>query len=343
MPGGSGRRLLVVVGRELCLFSSIDASRIPAKQRREFIELAVRRASPFPDPEYDLTWFGAHAAIWYWPRSRVTALLGNDFQPDSPMLAESGFVPPSTDTNGAELLRLEQGYNGRIWDQQHLLADRWWPDIPSQAEWTIFLRSAGQPASDLPEVSETQYQTQSWFQRTGARRTGLIGASGWLKPAAIALASIGCLLVGLELGSGLRGVTDLRTAEQTRSQLGTQVDAVFAARSEAEANAAELIELLQLRPIQTQSALLAEVRNVMPTTNWQINNWAQPEPGKLEVAFIMPDAAPDALVSAWEASPMFDSVSANIDSNSAQRIVIRAKVMPSLPALQQDAPAEVTP
>lgn len=343
LPGGASRRLLILVGRELCLFSSIDASRIPTKQRREFIELAIRRSAPFSDPEYDLTWFGSHAAIWYWPRSRVTALLGADAPTDSPMLAEAGFITPAADTNSVQLLQLEYGYNGRIWDQQRLLADRWWRDIPDQAEWTAFVRSAGLQASAIPDISQAQYQQKSWFQRTGARRSGIGSASDWLKPAAIALASLGCLAIGLELGAGLRGVTDLHSAEQARNQLGTQVEAVFAARAEAETNASELIELLRLRPMQTQSALLAEIRNVMPTSNWQINNWAQPEPGKLEVAFIMPDATPEALVNAWEASPIFDSVTANIDSNSAQRIVVRAKILPSLSALQQDPPVEAVP
>ncbi|PJK14737.1 hypothetical protein CO613_04490 [Lysobacteraceae bacterium NML07-0707] len=244
---------------------------------------------------------------------------------------------------GVELLQLEHGYNGRVWDQQRLLADRWWRDIPDQAEWTTFVRSAGLSASTIPDISQAQYQQQSWFQRTGARRSGIGSSSGWLKPTAIALISLGCLTVGLQLGAGLRGITDLHGAEQARDQLDTQVEAVLVAKAEAEANASELLELLRLRPIQTQSTLLAEVRNVMPTSNWQINNWTQPEPGKLEVAFIMPDATPDALVSAWEASSMFSSVSANIDSNSAQRIVVRAKILPSFQVLQQYSPMETAP
>ena len=37
--------MLTLVGRELCLFLHVDASRVPARQRDAFLALAIRRAA----------------------------------------------------------------------------------------------------------------------------------------------------------------------------------------------------------------------------------------------------------------------------------------------------------
>ena len=39
--------MLALVGRELCLFLHVDATRVPAKQRAGYVALMVRRAAPF--------------------------------------------------------------------------------------------------------------------------------------------------------------------------------------------------------------------------------------------------------------------------------------------------------
>src|SRR5690606_22739992 len=101
--GGGVGGTLALVGRELCLFLVVDASRVPPKQRAAFIGHAVRRAAPFPDPEHDVLWCGSHAAIWYWSRDRVRELVGMPARPRAEALYRGD--PPAGDTT--ELLAWE--------------------------------------------------------------------------------------------------------------------------------------------------------------------------------------------------------------------------------------------
>src|SRR5690606_10895545 len=128
---------LALVGRELCLFLVVDASRVPPKQRAAFIGHAVRRAAPFPDPEHDVLWCGSHAAIWYWSRDRVRELVGMPARPRAEALYRGD--PPAGDTT--ELLAWEAitpdgaspVFEARVWRKGALLASRWWSAPPEQA------------------------------------------------------------------------------------------------------------------------------------------------------------------------------------------------------------------
>ena len=72
LPGGAGAGMLTLVGRELCLFLPVDASRVPARQRESYLALAVSRAAPFADPAHDALWSDGHAAAWYWSATPPT-------------------------------------------------------------------------------------------------------------------------------------------------------------------------------------------------------------------------------------------------------------------------------
>ncbi|MCW0205677.1 MAG: hypothetical protein OJK14_01185, partial [Achromobacter sp.] len=130
LGGGEGDSTLFLVGRELCLFIALDAGKVPVKQRKAFAALAVRRAAPFPDPEFDVAWSpSGSAAIWYWSRARVNALATREPGRRKRFVAEALYAG-SPLAQGVELLHYPTGLEARVWKNSNLVASRYWADLP---------------------------------------------------------------------------------------------------------------------------------------------------------------------------------------------------------------------
>ena len=185
IPGGEAKQLQVLVGRELCLFLSVDATRVPAKQRASFIALAVRRAAPFPDPAHEAAWSGAHAGVWYWSRSRVAELLGPQPLRVARVVPEAQYCGEPM-AEGAQLLALARGFEGRAWKDAGLVADRWWAVPPSGEDWAAFLRGAGLRVMELPDAVEAPIGQTPWAQQRQGTRLALDDAGTWLRRGAVA-------------------------------------------------------------------------------------------------------------------------------------------------------------
>ena len=316
----------VVVGRELCLFLAVDAARIPAKQRANYLALAVRRAAPFPDPMHEAAWSGGQAGVWFWSRARATELLGPQplrvarFTPE-PLLTGQ---PPEEDS--VQLLALAQGFEGRVWRRGTLAADRWWAQHPSEPEWATFLRGAGLPVAATPEAVDAPIGQVPWVQQRRGARLALDDAGTWIRRGATAAGALACLAVGFESGAGLRGLTDVIATRRASQQLDAPLTRILQARTDAEGEAEELQRLLTLRAPQGQAALLAEVKRIMPAQDWSIVYWNQPAIDRLEVTFEMATPDTTALVAAWESSPMFTDVSSSVE-NAAKRVVLKARIV----------------
>ena len=79
-------------------------------------------------------WRDGHAQVWLTSSQKVP---GVDFLPSSIFYGE-------VEHDGAELLELPQGFEGRFWKAGALVSSRFWTLAPSPEEWMIFLRGAGQ-------------------------------------------------------------------------------------------------------------------------------------------------------------------------------------------------------
>ncbi len=323
--------MLVLVGRELSLFLHVDAGAVPLKQRAGFVALEVRRAAPFADPEHDVIWFGSHAAVWYWSRSRAHALLGEPARRVRTR-AESAYRGESVDGNAVELLALAvpdadgspfvAGYDARLWRDGYIAASRWWPQEPSTADWQAFLRGGGMdPARPAPSPTDTILREQplnGGFQPqalTGQLRTQLPRLAS----------AAGALVLGM-LGWQLAGVlgvsSEINEVEQQTVPLEQRLETIIDARARADAAAATIDELLALRPASSQTRLLAEVARITPGTTWEIMAWHQPGPDMLEVTFIGASADTAAMVSAWEQSPLLQEVSPATGSRMDELVLV---------------------
>lgn len=287
--------------------------------------MAVRRAAPFSDPEYDVAWMGDVAAIWYWSRQRALAVAGTRGARDR-FRAEALYLDQPRE-DGAVLLALPSGVEGRCWRGGELVASRWWPTPPDTRQWQLFLRGAGieADAHPLPAPEPAVHHAQPW---TGTGHRG--EALGHLLPhAPTAAAAVGLLLLAAfawQLGSGLRAMARLHAVQAELGALEADLERILTAREQAEADRREIDALLALRPPAPQYRMLAEAARLMTGTDWRIALWSQPNPDVLEVTFSLPNPDSQRIVAAWEDSPLFADVSPSL-ARQGDGMTLRMRVL----------------
>lgn len=330
LAGGESDAVVCVVGRELCLFIEVNAEKVPTKQRPAFVATAVRRNAPFPDPDFGLNWEGGHACIWYWSRARVQDLLG---QPPSRIkyVPEALFVDQAH-VDHVQLLALKEGVEGRVWKQARLVASRWWPASPELSAWSNFLRGAGialDAGTGVPQPEAGTIAAAQWSASRASQGLLLPEVGPYLPRLLLASALALTLVLGWEAGSIARAQTDTWRARSAAQDMDDALRRILEARSHADTYRAEIDQLLALRQGVPQNRLLAEYARLATGKEWQIKLWQQPTPGRLEVTLAMKDPDPEALVSTWEASPLFKDVSTEL-SRQQNEVTIKA-------AIEQDA------
>lgn len=333
--------MLALVGRELCLYLQVDASKVPTKQRAGFVALAVRRAAPFADPEHDVLWQQGHAAVWYWSRERARAMAGN-LALGARFRAEAlyrGAVPPE---DAVEILGLDVtpdsgeaftgGVEARVWRLGRLQASRWWPQQPDALTWQNFARGAGLDAGlACPDPVTAPLREQPLS--ASSQRPALAGQLSAQLP--LLVAGVGTVAVALmvwQTAGVFRAAWEVRSIERRTAVLSTRLEKIIAARERADAAQVRIDTLLALRPPASQTRLLGEVKRLTPG-DWQLMAWGQPSPEVLEVTFKMANADAAAVVAAWEGSPLLQEV-APATTGSADELTLQAKLTP----LQEQAP-----
>jgi len=321
--------VLCLVGRELCLFARLDASKAPVRERKAFIALAVRRAAPFADPEFDIAWnTDGTAAVWYWSRARVAALAAEVPGRRRRFVAEALYVgQPQTDA--VELLALDEGVEARAWKAGQLRASRWWPQPPDADIWQEFVRGVGQasPPADVPDTIQATPAHTPWGKRAlDADTLRLSGLDQYLPKAALAAGMLLLLAAGVQLGEIVRARMAVHQAQTAATDLDAPLARILEARRNADQASAEIMQLVALRSLRPTTSLMAELTRAIPGRDWQLKQWNQPTPDTVEIRMAVPGKNPETLVSALEASAMFRGVTPEITHNND--LILRATVVP---------------
>ena len=326
--GGSDSSLYLI-SRSLCLFLKVDATNIPTKQRREFVALAVRRAAPFTDAEFDVAWSKSGvASVFYWSTSKAHALIGTIPGRRDRCAAESFYVSaPKTDET--ELLHLAEGVEGRVWEGGNLTASRWWPVQPSASQWMTFARGIGanKSQSQLPQEQALEtLQRAPWNKSPhGVRALDLAALDKNLPKAAAAVAIALLLLTGWQIGGIARAKIDVARATSAANSLDAPLRRILDARAASDLHAQQIQDLLALRGPARTSSLMASFAESIPGSDWQVRQWNQPTPDTLEVVMLAPSINPEALLKALESSKALSNITSDIDSNG--EVKIRATVL----------------
>lgn len=239
--------------------------------------------------------------------------------------------------DGVQLLALAHGFEGRVWKQARLVSSRWWESVPDRSQWQEFLRSAGlvpDSAESLPAVIDGSIGVRSWATSSRSRQLPRgYGLGVYLPKAALAFGLAALGVYTFQLGSLLRNHIDAWRSDRAAMNLDAPIKRVLDARQAADRHLAQIDEVLALRPSRPQLALMAEASRLLPGSNWEMRRWSQPTPDRVELSLTMPDANPEQLVTAWEASSMFDEVTTDLQPRN-NLVTLRARIASLRPAAQ---------
>lgn len=321
LPGLPGGALLIP--RQQVLFTRINMSSVPRKQRTDALKLEIEQQAPFDDPAAWVIWHDTTALVWYWPRhSQPTAANALPEVPDTalwPPLApgegrwvESAEQSPEQSAEQSSTQSSEQSANKSAHKSPEQSADKSATKSPEQS---LYLLQFNHPQRGWFEKRFTRplppQEASAWLQRHGASAAVAaaiaptpepalstpLGASLHAPPSGLetrilpaAVALLVWVVVLYAVGIGRAG-WEAGRAEAAAEGLRESVQNIIELRNRATVLQNELQSLGALRqPSQVQlAAVLAETLDLKQTDllRWNYRN------GRLEITWRHPDSAPD--------------------------------------------------
>lgn len=316
-----------VLARALCRFRVLDLTQVPVAGRVQALRLQMGQLSPFAQTGHCVVWQGGRALLWFWDAAMVQrAMVDAGVAPKRvPVWPESVMVSPGA--AGLRLVKTLQGVEAQFWDAAGaLVASRWWPAVPDAAEWLLWERDLGRPASEraavVPPVLALPVQGRVQWRSVGA------GGAVW-RDERLAYALLG---LALWVPSAWWGVGWIK-ASQAQAQAQAAVSAankaaqpLVLAREEALRLSARAQALAALAPYPTQIDLMAKVAGALPSGAVQFREWDFKD-GRLKVVLVLQNDAvtSSTLVAALQKVGGLDNIQA-VPGNDPKLLAINMDV-----------------
>lgn len=131
---------------------------------------------------------------WVWSRDRVLDLTG---RPDARVIPEA--LARRGIERGLRIVKGLEGYEGELWLRGRRVAARWWPDVPNDADWSIFLNGVrtlglGDIAAEFLNARRPDPEAARWKQFVFWTNPDWRSRIEQVTPSAAALAAV-CLLL----------------------------------------------------------------------------------------------------------------------------------------------------
>lgn len=146
-----GHGNLWIVGRQCCLFRTIDLSSVPESRRDQALAAQMTVLSPFANPGYWVVWQADVARCWLWDEAEraAAAQLAAPGSTDVNALitlvnAVNNVVPESIFTSSAEADQVYLyespggGVFAHVWKDGTLIGDKFWSSPPEATDWSGF-------------------------------------------------------------------------------------------------------------------------------------------------------------------------------------------------------------
>ena len=185
------RRPGVLIPRQDCRFLVLGVKGVPRRYLfsaigLQLVQLGVAREAGFA---YRLD--GQTVLVWCWDES---LLRGQNPKMDASPLPEPLLRLNEGNENGLRLLRCTKGYEAEWREHGQLRKSRWFPQMPTKAEWQVFCRDAGQSGDSPPPplvVATGGRVCKGWAVSTRLHRIWSKAQRG----AAAMLLATGCVFV----------------------------------------------------------------------------------------------------------------------------------------------------
>lgn len=244
---------------------------------------------------------------------------------------------------GARLVRGLSGFEGQVWHQSNLIASRWWALEPSNSDWNVFMRAAGESllamgedavAESCPTASEVP-----WRDDLPVIEIDRIRLLNIFSPAKLGLTAAllgGCFAL-YTAGQYTRKSLALSKVISQTAELRVETEQIQSERRRALTNMNFVKRYRLLGDNGTVLASFSAISNVLGTTDLGIER-ASLRGGALELRLNGKDevSVPD-VVTLLEAEPNFSNVSAALDGGNA--IVIKANVSALTKTANEEASA----
>lgn len=321
--GGVGQEW--ILARRFCAFTLLDASAIPFVRRKAFVDIAVKRWSPFADTRHHIDWVGAHAMVWAWSHSQILDIGDGEVAAVPRRVLPETLYRGTPRLNEALLVAMDEGVEGRVWRDDTLMACQWWPVVPTLDQWNSFRRGAGLGASEATPLLESPPMARlPWTRQRAAGVADMAGRHRKLLQGVAA--GLVVAMLALPLAASLRLVAKTAMLERVIDKEAASIGDTLAAREAAERDMAAIEKLLQLRPPRRQLQLMSAVIAASTSNDWKLLEWRMPDSHSLEIVLQMANPDPTALVRGLEATKVFRDVSVDI-GRSNNEVTIKADVV----------------
>ena len=213
--------------------------------------------------------------------------------------------------DGARLAAVADGYEGQFWSQGFLTFTRWWQDIPSQRDWTVFLRAAGidlgSAAQTVPEPEKSEFLSTPWTTNTTSAddlwsllQTERIAAIAAVVIAVPFLYMIGqAIAISIATSQTNAAIDDLTGTNQT----------VRVSRNEALTNLDNIEAYLSLEVFPPQYEVVASASRILQGRGLTIVEWVY-DNGTLELLLDSSSSLDSTFfIEAFEREGLFSDVS----------------------------------
>ncbi len=234
-------------------------------------------------------------------------------------------------SHGARLVKGLSGFDGQIWNQGNLIASRWWGREPSDADWSVFMRAAGetlaqQGGADLA-VSRPAAIDVPWRSDLPVFDIDRDRLSQMFSPARLALAAFalaGCFAF-YTAGQYARESLALSGVSEQTAALRGETQQIQSERRRALANMSFVRRYRALGDNGTVLAGFGALTNVLGTSDLGIERMSLRD-GALEVRLGGEDeiSVPD-VVTLLEAQPNLANVSVSLDG--AKSLIVKADLL----------------
>ncbi|PHS29123.1 MAG: hypothetical protein COA85_02005 [Robiginitomaculum sp.] len=160
------------------------------------------------------------AGLWTWPMPEREAVA--DKTPAARSIPETLARVPMH--SGRRLVKCLEGVEGQIWGDGSLVASRWWPDVPNQKQWVVFLRSARLKTNEI-SLSPPHLEEVPWRANLSFVDSAVDAARTYATPMRLFIAT-SMLLVSLTLYAGMQYLHYTRTLQNLHSQIAARKEIV---------------------------------------------------------------------------------------------------------------------
>lgn len=320
-----------VLSRPLCRFHCFDLKDVPKARRAQALQLQIQQRSPFAATGQYVVWGRDDASVWIWDADHLVAdLQAEKLPPRRVTVIPETLLHPAA-ASGSRLVSCLDGVEGQIWQGGFLSCSRWWPDVPSEADWLNFQRDAGiapqEQRAAIPPPLAQPWIARPWARSAHAARGAnqTLPYETWLVGSVLLLMSGYTSWYGIQLAKAHEAIAqrknELKLAEENARPM-------LAARQQA-LDALARIQALQAANLYPDTlALMAQVAKRMTKEGAYLKEWDY-QNGKLKFTMASTNKLSSSfVVKELQNSGWFSGVQA-LPSNDPTSLTLTMETLPS--------------